>query len=114
MEKSFEKDEVLSANKLVDNIESYFDFIYHPNNYFLRKMNAFREEAIEEIVSEKYRLLNINITNEMINKEMIDATIESVLYLVRIQNVEKSPISLERINELCQMQDILKDIAEDE
>ena len=114
LEKSFENDEVLSANKLVDNMESYFDFIYHPNNYFLRKMNAFREEAIEEIVSEKYRLLNINITNEMINKEMIDATIESILYLVRIQNIEKSNISIERINELCQMQDILKDIEKDE
>ena len=114
LEKSFENDEVLSANKLVDNIESYFDFIYHPNNYFLRKMNAFREEAIEEIVSEKYRFLNINITNEMINKEMIDATIESILYLVRIQNIEKSNISIERINELCQMQDILKDIEKDE
>ena len=114
LEKSFEKDELLSENKLVDNMENYFDFIYHPNNYFIRKMNAFREEAVEDIVSEKYRLLNINITSEMINKEMIDSTLESILYLVRIQNIEKSPISIERINELCQMKDILKDIEKDE
>ena len=62
LEKSFEKDESFSENKLVDNMENYFEFIYHPNNYFLRKMNAFREETVEDIVSEKYRLLNINIT----------------------------------------------------
>ena len=114
LEKSFEKDESFSENKLVDNMENYFEFIYHPNNYFLRKMNAFREEAVEDIVSEKYRLLNINITSEMINKEMIDSTMESILYLVRIQNIEKSPISIERIHELCQMKDILKDMEKDE
>ena len=83
-------------------------FIYNPNNSFLRKVNALVDYNITDILADKYRLLNVDITNELIRSETIDSTLQDVQYINLIQNIERSKIDLPTIKILCRMKSIIE------
>ena len=107
LEKSFSGDEKFEEKSLEENVNDYFKFLYNPNNRFLRKVNALTEFDIVSIVAEKYKLLNLAVTNEMIDQDNIDATMDTVKYINLIQNIDRSHISISEINNLCKMQGIV-------
>ena len=107
LEKSFSSDEKFEEKSLEENVNDYFKFLYNPNNRFLRKVNALTEFDIVSIVAEKYKLLNLAVTNEMIDQDNIDATMDTVKYINLIQNIDRSHISISEINNLCKMQGIV-------
>lgn len=106
LEKMFEKEE-FKEQTLKENMNEYFKFIYNPNNSVLRKINVFADYDIISVVAEKYKLLDLEVTKEMINPDSIDATMDSVRFINLIQNIEKSSISLNQIDELCKMKEII-------
>lgn len=110
LEKSFQGNEEFQNHTLEENMDEYFKFIYHPHNSLSRKVNVFADYDIISVVAEKYKLLNLIITREMIDKDNIDSTLDNVQFIYFIQNVEDSPISLEDIEMICKMKEI---IAED-
>ena len=89
-------------------IDEFFRFLYNPNNSILRKINVFTDYDLVDVIASKYRLLNLNVTNESIKPETIDSTLESLRFINLVQNVERSNISFSDISILCKMQDILK------
>ena len=107
LEKCFSTNEFFSSKTLEENIEDFFRFLYNPNNHFLRKINVFTDYNITEIVANKYRLFDLIVTEDMINLDNIDITMESVQFINLIQNIERSHISLSKIQTLCQFQDII-------
>lgn len=108
LEKCFQKEEFVE-NSLEKNVEDYFKFIYNPNNSVLRKINVFADYDVISVVAEKYKLLNLVVTSEMINPDNIDATMESVKFINLIQNIERSTITLHDIDILCQMKKIISE-----
>ena len=109
LEKCFTENEELSENGLVNNLDEYFRFIYNPNNNILRKINVFTDYDITSIVADKYKLLNLEISKESIDKDNIDSTLDTVSFINLIQNIEMSNITLHEIDLLCQMKEIIKD-----
>ena len=107
LEKSFSKDEPFSEHTLEENVQALFRFLYNPNNSFLRRINALVNYNVTDVVAEKYKLLNLNITSEMINIDNIDSTLESVRFINLIQNVDRSKIQFHTIENICKMSDIL-------
>ncbi|MBQ6135467.1 MAG: hypothetical protein IJI60_04035 [Bacilli bacterium] len=107
LEKSFSTAEPFSEHTLEENIQALFRFLYNPNNSFLRKINALVNYNVTDVVAEKYKLLNLNITSEMINIDNIDSTLESVRFINLIQNVDRSKIQFHTIENICKMSDIL-------
>ena len=107
LEKCFSSEE-FEDKSLEDNITDYLRFIYNPDNGFLRKINGLIDYNITDIVAEKYKLLNINVTSDMITADAIDTTFQDVQFVNLIQNIERSQISLEKINLLFQMNDTIK------
>lgn len=109
LEKSFTSDDQESflEKSLEENVEEFFRFLYNPNNNFLRKINAFVNYNVTDVVAEKYRLLNLNVTSEMINVDNIDSTMESVRFINLVQNVNRSQIDFHTIENICKMSDIL-------
>ena len=93
---------------LEDNVVEYLRFIYNPNNSFLRKVNALVDYNVTDILADKYRLLNVDITNELIRSETIDSTLQDVQYINLIQNIERSKIDLPTIKILCRMKSIIE------
>ena len=105
LEKCFSNED-FQANTLEENVEEYLKFLYNPNNGFLRKVNGLNDYNITDIVAEKYRLLNLNVTSELVTSEAIDATFQDVQFINLIQNIERSKISLELIKNICEMSSI--------
>ena len=106
LKKSFLSDEVLAENTLENNIEEYFRFLYNPNNNLLRKINVFTDYDIVSIVAEKYKLLNLAVSPDIIDSDNIDATMESVRFINLIQNIERSNTSIQNIYNICRMNEI--------
>ena len=106
LEKSFAANENFEDLELKDIIENYFKFLFNPNNSILRKVNVFTDYDLVSIVAEKYRLLNLNVTKDMILPESIDSTLDSVAFINLIQNINKSNISLHDIENFCKMIEI--------
>lgn len=79
-------------------INKYFDFIYNPANFFLTKINAFSSYDIAEIISDKYRLLELNITKNSIVKDSLDSTIDTVNFIKLIKDISDSNLSLDKMN----------------
>ncbi len=109
LEKCFSGEE-FAEHTLEENINEYLKFIYNPNNGFLRKVNGLNDSNITDIVAEKYKLLNINVTSDIITPETIDATFQDVQIINLIQNIERSKITLDQINNLCKMSELLKTV----
>ena len=109
LEKNFKENEEFQNFSLEDNINEYFKFIYNPNNSILRKINVFADYDIVSVIAEKYKILNLNLTSEMINRDNIDLTMQSIEFIDLIQNIEKSSISLHDIDNLCKMQNIISE-----
>lgn len=88
-------------------IEDYIKFIYNPHNLFLRRINAFVDYEIEDVIADKYHLLGLNITKEEINKDVIDNILEKLDYIALIQNINNSKISLEKIRLIKESMEII-------
>ena len=64
-------------------------------------------------MADKYKLLKLNVTSEMISAETIDSTMESVSFINLIQNIERSNTSVHRIDILCKMHEIIGENPDD-
>ena len=112
LEKSFSKED-FSEKSLEENINDLFRFLYNPNNAFLREINIFTDYNVTDIVADKYKLLKLNVTSDMISAETIDSTMESVSFINLIQNIERSNTSVHRIDIICKMHEILGETPDD-
>lgn len=111
LEKMFSKEEYNELS-LEENIQEFIKFLYNPNNMFMRNVNGFVEHDIVEIVAQKYRLLNLNVSVDMISKEAIDATLKDVSFINFIENVESSKISISTISHICEIHQILESLED--
>lgn len=94
---------------LDDEFKNYFNFIYNHNNVFLIKINAFTTDDILEIISDKYRMLGVNLSKDDISKDNIDLTIDNVNFIKLIKNIDDSEFSLEKINFIVKFKKIEDD-----
>ena len=95
------------VGELSDVITDYLRFIYNPVNAFIRKVNALVDFNISNIVTDKYKILDLTITDTMLTSDGIDATIDSLRTINLIQNVDKSSINFNDIKVLFDMNQIL-------
>ena len=108
LEKCFLNKEEFAGVSFPNVIDEFFRFLYNPNNSILRKINVFTDYDLVDVIASKYRLLNLNVSNDSIQPENIDSTLESLRFINLVQNVEKSNISFSKISILCRIKDILK------
>ena len=108
LEKSFSSED-FEDKSLEENIDDLFRFLYNPNNAFLREINVFTDYNVTDVLADKYKLLKLNITSDMINSDSIDSTLESVSFINLIQNIERSDTNIHRIDNICKMRDIVED-----
>ena len=106
LEKSFLQQEAFQEVPFKSVIDDYLKFLYNPNNTILRKINVFTDYDIVSIVAEKYRLLNLKVTNDMIGVDAIDTTLDSVQFINLIQNISRSHITLHDIENICKMREL--------
>lgn len=81
-----------------DELNKYFDFIYSPYNDFFKKINGFSTVDVASAITDKYRLLGINVTTDNISNDNLDSFIDSVNYVKFIDDILKGDLSFDDIN----------------
>ena len=82
-------------------IDDYIDFVYDPSGSFLDGIFVFNKLDITETVSNKYKLLGLNISTEKVSKDGIDSLLNDVALIYLIQNIENNILSMENIKFIC-------------
>ncbi|MBQ3307356.1 MAG: hypothetical protein IJG68_04085 [Bacilli bacterium] len=111
LETQLENNEAFKDYTLKDIIDEYYRFIYNPNNQFMRKINVLTDYNIANIVAEKFRLLKLNITDDQINKNNLEDTLDTIKYINTIQNIDSSKTNFKEILEYCEMNTILENYS---
>lgn len=91
MNENFQEKENYSLDKYLD---KYFKFIYQPTNIFIKKINVFTDYDISDIIAEKYRLSGLNISKEMVIKDNLDLTTETIKYVTTVNYINQGNLPL--------------------
>jgi hypothetical protein len=104
------------AIKKVFNITTYdemtkysedFDlFAMNPTNIIINGVALFEENNIGKVIMNKYRLDNINLTEENLNPDDLKSLLDKIQLLLRINEIEKSPTTVEKIWFIAQVEKI--------
>lgn len=80
--------------KLSDNFDL---FAMNLENVIIQGIFVFEEVKIDKIIINKYRLDNININQESLSLDDLDTYLEKLEFLLRINKIEKSSTTVEKI-----------------
>lgn len=90
--KKFEEDDV----DITQELQELIDFINQPYKVMLNNIKLAEEPEITSIISNRYKILNINLEKEDL-EENIDTLIEDVEKIVDFNNIQKSNLSISNI-----------------
>lgn len=88
----------------------YFTFIYSPFNGFLRKINGLIDYDISVIISDKYKLLGLNIDSENVMKDNLNPTKDTASFIKLVYSIENSNLNLDMMNYIFNVKDINPDV----
>jgi hypothetical protein len=93
-----------------DEIVKYSDdfdlFAMNPKNVIIDGVTLFEENNIGQVIMNKYRLDNINLTEENLNPDDLKTLLDKVQLLLRINVIENSPTTVEKIWFMVQVEKI--------
>ena len=100
-----------SYDEVISYSEEFDVFAKNPNNIIVNGVSVFEENNIARIILNKYRLDNINLTEESLDPNDLDTLIEKIQFILRVNEVEKSKTTVEKIRFMTKVDNIIK--AED-
>ena len=66
-------------------------------NIVISSIPVFEESNIPEIIANKYRLCNINITEHELQEENLKNLLNKINLILRIKKIEESSLSVEKV-----------------
>ena len=92
IKKHYEDDDV----NIEEELQELIDFINQPYKVMLNNIKLAEEPEITSIISNRYKILNINLEKEDL-EENLDNLIEDVEKIVDFHNIQKSDLNIEDI-----------------
>ena len=83
--------------EIIEYSDSFDLFAMNPMNVIVCAASQFNVENIAKVIINKYRLANINITDEDINPDDLTSLLGKLNLTIRVREIEKSPVSVEKI-----------------
>ncbi|MDD2181669.1 MAG: hypothetical protein PHW32_04810, partial [Bacilli bacterium] len=84
-----------------DDVIKYSDefdlFAKNPNNIIVNGVSVFTENNIAKIIVNKYRLDNINLTEENLESSELETLLSKINFLLRVNEVENSKTTVDKI-----------------
>ena len=68
-----------------------------PTNIVISDMSIFEEMNIPKIIANKYKLCNVNITENELQEENLKNLLNKINLILRIKKIEESSLSVEKI-----------------
>lgn len=85
-------------NEEIKKISDSFDiFAMNPTNVIVNGLQVFEESNLEKVIVNKYRLENINLSEENLVFDELNPLLEKIKLILRINTIEKSDITIEKI-----------------
>ena len=98
---------ITNYDEIIKYSDSFDLFAMNPTNIITKGIFVFDEGNVAKIIINKYRLDNINLTEEMLADESeVTNLLEKVNYLLRINVIEKSSTTVEKIWFISQVEKI--------
>ena len=85
--------EEIDEDKLYDKL---LEYAYNPHNTFSADTNMLSTDDIIETISNKYKLLNINVTKDDLND--LESLTNNINYILTVRNIEKLNIKFEDLD----------------
>ena len=82
---------------IANEVQGLIDFIDQPYKVMLNNIKLIEEPEITSIISNRYKILNINLEKEHLEPESIDSLIEDVEKIVNYHNLNRSGLNVEDI-----------------
>lgn len=98
--------EITSYEEINKRSEEFDLFAMNPTNIVLNAVNVFEKTNISRIIMNKYRLDNINITEESLTPDDFSVLLEKVNMLLRVNEIENSKLTVEKIWFMVQVENI--------
>ena len=86
-----------SYDDVIELSESFDLFAMNPNNIIINGVSVFEENNIEKIIVNKYRLYNINITEDNMEPTELNELLNKIQFVLRVKEIENSPTTVEKI-----------------
>ncbi len=98
--------EITSYEEIIKNSDNFDLFAMNLTNVVTNDVSLFEESNLAQVIVNKYRLNNINLNEEDFSIDNLKALLERVKLLLRINEIENSSITIEKIWFMVQLEKI--------
>lgn len=102
------KYETITNEDIVKEFDELDEFINYPNITIINNLSIVDEKDVPLIIVDKYKLMDINITKEMLEDGNLDNLISSVDKLLINYYIKDSSISVDDISFICEAKKIIE------
>lgn len=95
-------------NEIVEMCKEFDEFASNPTNIIINGINTFEETDVANVIANKYRLENINLELADLDEDNLIALINKIDFVFRINKIENSELSIEKIWFIVQTQKIIE------
>ena len=99
--------ELETYESIIEYSNEYDLYSMNPNNLIAEGIEVFTESNVSEVISNKYKLNNINIQSEDISEENVKTLMNKVLIILRLNVIANSKLTLDEIWFMVQVSKIL-------
>ena len=89
--------ELTDYKEIINVCKEFDDFASNPTNIIINGINTFEESDVASVICNKYKLENINLEAADLDEDNIPALINKIDFVVRINKIENSDLSIEKI-----------------
>ena len=86
-----------SYDEVVKLCDEFDEFASNPSNIIINGINTFEDSDIGSVISNKYKLENISISNDDLDEDNLIALKNKIDFVFRINKIENSELSIEKI-----------------
>ena len=88
--------------------EEFDLFSMNPNNVIINGVSVFEENTISKIIINKYRLDNINISEESLEVDNLNTLLNQIQFILRANEIERSETTVEKIWFMVEVEKIIE------
>jgi len=100
--------ELNTYNEIVSLCDEFDEFASNPSNIIINGINTFEESDVASVICNKYRLENINLEIADLDEDNLVALKNKIDFIFRINKIEHSELSVEKIWFIVQTGKILE------
>ena len=89
--------ETNSYNEIIEYSNNFDLYAIDSTNLIITGIPVFEETNLPRIISNKYRLCNINVTEDDIQEENLKNLLNKITIILRIKKIQESPTTIEKI-----------------